>query len=66
MFLFVACSESDKELNKAFEAAKANLAIEGMIITKEMEKIIKAKVTGKITHEQLITLADAIARRELT
>ncbi|SCM97823.1 Uncharacterized protein BCF24048_02959 [Bacillus cereus] len=37
-----------------------------MIITKEMEKIIKAKVTGKITHKQLITLADAIARRELT
>ncbi|WP_170957648.1 hypothetical protein [Bacillus cereus] len=35
-------------------------------ITKEMEEIIKAKVTGKITHEQFITLADAIARRELT
>ncbi|EEL81544.1 hypothetical protein bcere0028_28100 [Bacillus cereus AH1271] len=37
-----------------------------MIITKEMEKIIKVKVTGKITHEQFIALADAIARRELT
>ncbi|MHC2835539.1 hypothetical protein ACUXEY_004059 [Bacillus sp. F9_6S_D1_P_5] len=31
-----------------------------------MEKIIKAKVTGKITYEQFITLADAIARRERT
>ncbi|MFB6730725.1 antitoxin VbhA family protein [Bacillus mobilis] len=58
--------KSEEELNKAFEAAKANLAIEGMIITKEMEKINKAKVTGKITHEQFITLADAIARCELT
>ncbi|MED2186040.1 antitoxin VbhA family protein [Bacillus wiedmannii] len=57
--------KSAEELNKAFEAAKATLAIEGMIITKEMEKVIKAKVTGKITHEQFIALADAIARREL-
>ncbi|WP_270606787.1 MULTISPECIES: antitoxin VbhA family protein [Bacillus] len=58
--------KSEEELNKAFEAAKATLAIEGMISTKEMEKINKAKVTGKITHEQFITLADAIARCELT
>ncbi|PEJ97678.1 hypothetical protein CN558_19900 [Bacillus wiedmannii] len=58
--------KSAEELNKAFEAAKATLAIEGMIITKEMEKVIKEKLAGKITHEQLITLADAIARRERT
>lgn len=58
--------KSEEELNKAFEAAKATLAIEGMIITKEMEKVIKEKLAGKITHEQLITLADAIARRERT
>ncbi|KKZ93500.1 hypothetical protein B4147_2736 [Bacillus wiedmannii] len=37
-----------------------------MTITKEMEKVIKEKLAGKITHEQLITLADAIARSELT
>ncbi|AZJ21160.1 hypothetical protein CT694_16395 [Bacillus wiedmannii bv. thuringiensis] len=58
--------KSEEELNEAIEEAKASLAIEGMIITKEMGKIIKAKVTGKITHEQFIALADAIARRELT
>ncbi|HDR6300670.1 MULTISPECIES: antitoxin VbhA family protein [Bacillus] len=58
--------KNEDELNKAFEAAKASLAIDGMTVTKEMEKIIKAKITGKITHEQLITLADAIARRERT
>ncbi|HDR7356076.1 antitoxin VbhA family protein [Bacillus wiedmannii] len=58
--------KSEEELNKAFEAAKASLAIEGMTVTKEMEKVIKERVAGKITHEQLITLADAIARRELT
>ncbi|HGH7177375.1 TPA: hypothetical protein ACJMKJ_005016 [Bacillus wiedmannii] len=58
--------KSEEELNKAFEAAKATLAIEGMTITKEMEKVIKEKLVGKITHEQLIILADAIARRELT
>ncbi|WP_341519502.1 hypothetical protein [Bacillus paramobilis] len=57
--------KSEEELNEAIQEAKASLAIESMIITKEMEKIIKAKVTGKITHEQFITLADAIARREL-
>lgn len=34
--------KSEEELNKAFEAVKANLAIEGRIITKkEMEKINK-------------------------
>ncbi|EJV64029.1 MULTISPECIES: hypothetical protein [Bacillus] len=58
--------KSEEELNKAFEAAKATLAIEGMIITKEMEKVIKEKLAGKITCKQLITLADAIARRERT
>ncbi|WP_367888421.1 antitoxin VbhA family protein [Bacillus wiedmannii] len=58
--------KNEDEQNKAFEAAKASLAIDGMTVTKEMEKIIKAKITGKITHEQLITLADAIARRERT
>ncbi|KLA31746.1 hypothetical protein B4077_3067 [Bacillus cereus] len=37
-----------------------------MTITKEMEKVIKEKLAGKITYEQLITLADEIARRERT
>ncbi|MGH0552060.1 hypothetical protein ACQVQB_02945 [Bacillus pretiosus] len=58
--------KSEEELNEAIEEAKESLAIEGMIITKEMERIIKAKVKGKITHEQFISLADTIARRELT
>ncbi len=58
--------KNEDELNKAFETAKASLEIEGMTVTKEMEKIIKEKVSGKITREQLITLADAIARRERT
>ncbi|WP_433774286.1 antitoxin VbhA family protein [Bacillus wiedmannii] len=56
--------KNEKELNKAFEAAKASLEIEGMTVTKEMEKVIKEKLAGKITHEQLIVLADAIARRK--
>ncbi|PEX83851.1 antitoxin VbhA family protein [Bacillus cereus] len=56
--------KNEKELNKAFEAAKASLEIEGMTVTKEMEKVIKERVAGKITHEQLIVLADAIARRK--
>lgn len=58
--------KNEEELNKAFEAVKASLEIEGMTVTKEMEKIIKEKVSGKITHEQLITLADVIARRGRT
>lgn len=58
--------KNEEELNKAFEAAKASLEIEGMTVTKEMEKIIKEKVSGKITHKQLITLADVIARRGRT
>ena len=58
--------KNEDEQNKAFEAAKASLAIEGMTVTKELEKVIKEKLAGKITHEQLITLADAIARRERT
>lgn len=56
--------KNEEELNKAFEAAKASLEIEGMTVTKEMEKVINEKVAGKITHEQLIVLADAIARRK--
>lgn len=56
--------KNEKELNKAFEAAKATLEIEGMTVTIEMEKIIKDKLRGKITMEQVIALADAIARRE--
>nr|WP_242216451.1 hypothetical protein [Bacillus cereus group sp. BfR-BA-01351] len=56
--------KDEKELNKAFEAAKATLEIEGMTVTKEMEKIIKAQAGGKITRQQLLELADSIARRE--
>lgn len=56
--------KNEKELNKAFEAAKATLEIEGMTVTKEMEKIMKAKLGGKINRQQLIELADIIARRE--
>ncbi|WP_460283101.1 antitoxin VbhA family protein [Bacillus luti] len=36
--------------------AKASLEIEGMTLTKEMEKIIRDKLAGKITHEQFIPL----------
>ncbi|CAM3986102.1 hypothetical protein BAQ48_17640 [Bacillus luti] len=58
--------KSEEELNEAIAEAKASLAIEGMNLTKEMEKIIRDKLAGKITHEQFIVLADAIARRERT
>ncbi|HHK5535322.1 TPA: hypothetical protein ACQUHH_005882 [Bacillus mobilis] len=43
-----------------------DICISTQFVSKEMEKVIKEKLAGKITHEQLITLADAIARRELT
>lgn len=56
--------KNEKELNEAFEAAKATLEIEGMTVTKEMESIIKAKLGGEITRQQLISLADVIAKRE--
>ena len=49
---------------KAFEATKATLAIEGLTVTKEMEKVIKDKLRRKITMEELIRLADDIARRK--
>ena len=58
--------KSEEELNKAFEAVKANLAIEGRIITKRNGKNQQIEGDRKIAHEQLITLADAIARCELT
>ncbi|WP_459501076.1 hypothetical protein [Bacillus sp. C1] len=41
--------KNEKELNEAFEAAQATL---------EMERVIKAKLSGKITQEQLISSAD--------
>ncbi len=56
--------KNEKELNKAFEAAKATLEIEGMTVTKEMEKVMKAKLGGKINRQQLIELADIIVKRE--
>lgn len=56
--------KNEEELQKAFEAAKATLTIEGLTVTKEMEKVIKDKLRGKITMEELIHLADAIARRK--
>lgn len=48
--------KSEEELNEAIAEAKASLAIEGMNLTKEMEKIIRDKLAGKITHEQFIPL----------
>ncbi|WP_180229769.1 antitoxin VbhA family protein [Bacillus cereus] len=56
--------KNEEELQKAFEAAKATLVIEGLTFTKEMEKVIKDKLRGKITMEELIKLADDIARRK--
>ncbi|OFD48162.1 hypothetical protein BWGOE3_25140 [Bacillus mycoides] len=56
--------KNEKELHKAFKAAKASLAIEGLTVTKEMEKIMKDKLRGNITMEEFIKLADAIARRQ--
>lgn len=56
--------KNEKELNEAFEAAKATLEIEGMPVTKEMEEVIKAKLGGKINRQQLTKLADTIAKRE--
>ncbi|WP_410985505.1 hypothetical protein [Bacillus cereus] len=56
--------KDEKELNEAFEAAKATLEIEGMTVTKEMEEVIKAKLGGKINRQQLSKLADVIAKRE--
>ncbi|KFN10979.1 hypothetical protein [Bacillus pseudomycoides] len=56
--------KNEKELNEAFEAAKATLEIEGMTVTKEMERVIKANLGGEITRQQLISLADVIAKRE--
>ncbi|PEK70491.1 hypothetical protein CN593_05375 [Bacillus pseudomycoides] len=56
--------KNEKELNEAFEAAKATLEIEGMTVTKEMEEVIRAKLGGKINRLQLTKLADVIAKRE--
>ena len=33
--------KSEEELNEAIEEAKASLAIEGMTLTKEMEKLLE-------------------------
>ncbi len=35
--------KSEEELNEAIQEAKASLAIESMIITKEMEKLLKRR-----------------------
>ncbi|WP_181149549.1 antitoxin VbhA family protein [Bacillus sp. MYb209] len=56
--------KNEIELHKAFEEAKASFAIEGLTVTKEMEKIMKDKLRGNITMEEFIKLADAIARRQ--
>ena len=53
-----------RKSRKSFEAKKATLAIEGLTVTKEMEKVIKDKLRRKITMEELIRLADDIARRK--
>ena len=54
--------KNEEEPQKAFEAK--TLAIEGLTVTKEMEKVIKDKLRRKITMEELIRLADDIARRK--
>jgi hypothetical protein len=46
--------KSEEDLEKAFQYAKHQLALEGMDLTEEDEKDIRAVATGKKTFEELI------------
>ena len=46
--------KNEDELEKAFEYAKHQLALEGMHITEEEEKDAKAVLKGEMTREELI------------
>mgnify|MGYP001366199832 CR=1 FL=1 len=45
---------TEEELEKAFQHAKHQLHLEGMDITEEDERNIKAVLSGKMTYEELI------------
>ncbi|QQE76755.1 antitoxin VbhA family protein (plasmid) [Brevibacillus composti] len=48
---------SDEQLENSLRNAKASLAVEGMIVTDEDEKLIRAALKAEITHEEFLRIA---------
>ena len=53
----------NKNREAAMKYAKATLAIEGLIVSKEEEKLVRDALDEKMTHEEFIRLAKELAER---
>lgn len=56
--------EQATKLLKQFSSVKASLEMEGLIVTKEMERIILAHATGQITFEEFTERAKELSKCE--
>lgn len=52
-----------KTFKKQFASVKNSLAIEGLIVTPEMENLVFRKTIGKITHDKFIREALLLANQ---
>lgn len=50
-----------ENLKKQFASVKNSLAVEGLIVTPEIEDLVLRKATGKITHDEFMSKALLIA-----
>lgn len=52
---------SEERIQEMLDAAKGNLAIEGIYLSQEEEELIKSKIRGEITHEEFLKKAKELA-----
>lgn len=53
-------SDEEKYFREKFQSVKATLEIEGFVVTKEIEQLIKDKVLGRISEEEFLKRADEL------
>lgn len=52
-----------ESFKKQFASVKNSLAVEGLIVTPEIEDLVFRKTTGKITHDEFIREALLLANQ---
>ncbi|MCP3776105.1 type II toxin-antitoxin system Phd/YefM family antitoxin [Paenibacillus sp. MZ04-78.2] len=57
-------TESDKDMNAAMRQAQASLAIEGLVLPEEGQKLVQKRLGGEISQADFLKAALEIATRE--
>ena len=57
-------NSNEKNLERALRNAKASMELSGFNITEEQEKLVRARLEGKISEEQFLKIAQEKAKEK--